>query len=98
MTNQEGIKKCDMMLKRGITVFGENPFNMSFARGTHELSQYLFEQLLQLLSTTKIGCSPIRIMTPVFNMSRQIFEIMCRHIEIPLRRSLAVIKTLPLRL
>jgi hypothetical protein len=69
-----------------------------FRSGTHELSQCLFEQLLQLLSTTKIGCSPIRIMTPVFNMSRQILKIMCRHIEIPLRRSLAVIKTLPLRL
>jgi len=98
MTNQEGIKKCDMMLQWGITVFGENPFNLSFARGTHELSQYLFEQLLQLLSTTKIGCSLIRIMTPVFNMSRQIFKIMCRHIEIPLRRFLAVTETLTLRL
>jgi hypothetical protein len=69
-----------------------------FRAGTHELSQYLFEQLFQLLSTTKIGCSLIGIMTPVFNMSRQIFKIMCRHIEIPWRRSLAVTKTLTLRL
>jgi hypothetical protein len=69
-----------------------------FRAGTHELSQYLFEQLFQLLSTTKIGCSLIGIMTPVFNMSRQIFKIMCRHIEIPLPPSLPVTKTLTLPL
>jgi lipopolysaccharide/colanic/teichoic acid biosynthesis glycosyltransferase len=58
----------------------------------------LFEELPQLLNTTKGDRSLIRIMTPVFNMSRQILKIMCRHIEIPLRRSLAVTKTLTLRL